>query len=72
MRKIKLPWIIAVIIAIALVLIGAKWPDEVNTAKNTTLTGAKTVWDKIVLWIKYLTGKISKKTEEITADDKKE
>lgn len=68
MRKIKLPWFIAVIIAIGLVLIGAKWPDEVNTAKDTTITGAKTAWDKIVLWIKYLTGKINKKTKEITEE----
>lgn len=70
MKKVRLPWLIAVVIAIALVLIGAKWPDEVNTARDTTITGAKTAWDKIVLWIKYLTGKISKKTEEITADKK--
>ena len=68
MKKIKLPWLIAVVIAIALVLIGAKWPDEVNTARDTTITGAKTAWDKIVLWIKYLTGKISNKTEEITEE----
>jgi len=68
MRKIKLPWLIAVVIAIALVLVGAKWPDEVNTAKDTTISTAKTAWDKIVLWIKYLTGKINKKTEEITEE----
>ena len=68
MKKVKLPWFVAVVIAIGLVLIGAKWPDEVNTARDTTISTAKTVWDKIVLWIKYLTGKINKKTEEITEE----
>lgn len=65
MKKVKLPWVIAILVAIGLVLIGANWHSEVNNARDS-------FWKKVVTLAKYLSGKLKKSDESEETDDSDE